>query len=143
MKKTVILGLLCLLLSAGKIQAFCFEEAGSLYNVSPQILWAIAKVESGFRPDAVNRNTDGSYDFGLMQINSSWAQVLGSDLWSSLGDPCINVKVGAWILSGCVRKHGYTWEAVGAYNASKKHKRVKYARKVYQALRQSSHVRPS
>ncbi len=143
MKKTVIFCSVFLLFSAGRIQAFCFEEAGSLYNVSPQVLWAIAKVESGLKPDAVNRNTDGSYDYGLMQINSSWARVLGEDLWSSLGDPCTNVKVGAWILSGCVRKHGYTWEAVGAYNASHKHKRVRYARKVYQALRQSAHVRRS
>jgi|AMWB02.1.fsa_nt_gi soluble lytic murein transglycosylase-like protein len=136
MKKPMILfTFILLLLSTGNLHAFCFEEAGSLYNVSPQILWAIAMVESGFKPDAVNRNTDGSYDYGLMQINSSWAQILGGDLWSSLGDPCTNVKVGAWILSGCVRKHGYTWEAVGAYNASKKHKRARYARKVYQALR--------
>ena len=143
MKKTAILCLLFLLLSTGKIHAFCFEEAGSFYNISPQILWAIAKVESGFKPNAVNRNADGSYDYGLMQINSSWARVLGRDLWSSLGDPCTNVKVGAWILSGCVRKHGYTWEAVGAYNTSKKNKRARYARKVYQALRQSAHAKRS
>ena len=69
-----------------------------------------------------------------MQINSSWARVLGKELWSSLGDPCTNVKVGAWILSDCIRKHGYTWEAVGAYNTSQKHKRARYARKVYMAL---------
>jgi len=123
-----------ILFSAGNLQAFCFDEAGSLYNVSPRILRAIARVESGFKPDAFNRNANGTYDYGLMQINSSWAQVLGEKLWSSLGDPCTNVKVGAWILSDCIRRYGYTWEAVGSYNAEAKHKRVKYAKKVYQAL---------
>jgi soluble lytic murein transglycosylase-like protein len=56
----------------GQLHAFCFEEAGFIYNVSPRLLWAIARVESGFRADAFNRNADGSYDYGLMQINSSW-----------------------------------------------------------------------
>jgi soluble lytic murein transglycosylase-like protein len=135
MKRTIILCSLFLFLSAESLQAFCFDEAGSLYGVSPRLLRAIAQIESGFKPEALNRNPDGTYDYGLMQINSSWARVLGEKLWSSLGDPCTNVKVGAWILSDCIRRHGYTWEAVGYYNAATKHKRVKYATKVYQALR--------
>ena len=138
MKKAVFLFSLFCILDTGYLHAFCFEEAGSIYNVFPRLLWAITKVESSFRPDALNRNEDGSYDYGLMQINSSWAQVLGKELWSSLGDPCTNVKVVAWILSDCIRKHGYTWEAVGSYNASKRHKRAGYARKVYRALQQIS-----
>lgn len=136
MKKVIVFCSIFLLFSTGSLHAFCFDEAGSIYNISPRLLWAIAKVESEFRPNAMNRNTDGSYDYGLMQINSSWARVLGNELWSSLGDPCTNVKVGAWILSNSIRKHGYTWEAVGSYNASQKHKRAKYARKVYKALQQ-------
>lgn len=135
MNRLAVFCLLILLLSAGNLRAFCFDEAGSLYNISPRILQAIARVESGFRPDALNRNANGSYDYGLMQINSSWARVLGEKLWSSLGDPCTNVKVGAWILSDSIRRHGYTWEAVGYYNAATRHKRTRYAKKVYQALR--------
>jgi hypothetical protein len=46
----------------------------------------------------------------------------------------MNVKVGAWILSDCIRSTA-TPGNVGAYNASKKHKRARYARKVYMALR--------
>ncbi len=135
MKRMIVSCSLFLLLSAGNLYAFCFDEAGSLYNISPRILQAIAQVESGFRPDALNRNANGTYDYGLMQINSSWARVFGEKLWSSLGDPCTNVKAGAWILSDCIRRYGYTWEAVGYYNAATKHKRVKYVKKVYQALR--------
>jgi len=115
---------------------FCFEEAGELYGISPVLLWAIAGVESDFNPQAVNRNGDGSYDFGVMQINSSWAPILGLDAWLKLGDPCFNVKAGAWILSQCIERHGYTWKAVGCYNARSSEKRAGYANRIYRKLKE-------
>lgn len=121
-------------LTPNSADAFCFEEAGAIYRVSPQLLWAIAKVESSFNPDALNRNVNGSYDVGLLQINSAWAKILGEELWASLGNPCQNVKVGAWILAQCMQRYGYTWEAVGCYNATSPDKRAKYAWKVFLSL---------
>jgi len=113
---------------------YCFDEAACRYNISAEILYAIAKVESSFNPGAVNWNKNGSYDYGVMQINSRWYKVLGADAWSKLGDPCYNVNVGAWILAGCMKKYGYTWEAVGCYNAGSKNKRHGYAYKVWRAI---------
>jgi soluble lytic murein transglycosylase-like protein len=127
----VILVLILLFACPVLTSAFCFEEAGSEYGISPQLLWAITKVESGFIPHAINKNPNGTYDYGVMQINSGWAGKMGMDIWKSLGEPCTNIRVGAWILAQCIQKHGYTWEAVGCYNASDKKKRQKYARKVY------------
>jgi len=71
---------LWLLLMAGKASAFCFEEAAEKYDLSADLLKAIARVESGFKPDAVNKNKDGSYDYGLMQINSRWYDILGKEV---------------------------------------------------------------
>lgn len=116
------------------VLAFCFEEAGAMYGISPRILWAIAKVESNFNPNARNWNRNGSYDYGLMQINSSWSNVLGGEIWQALSDPCINVKVGAWVLAQCIQKHGYTWDSIGCYNSASKIKGSKYAQKVYGVL---------
>jgi soluble lytic murein transglycosylase-like protein len=113
---------------------FCFEEAGELYGISPLLLWAIAGVESNFDARALNWNPDGSYDFGLMQINSFWAEVIGMRNWLRLGDPCTNVKTGAWILSRCIESYGYTWEAVGCYNARSSEKRARYANRIYRKL---------
>lgn len=115
-------------------QAFCFEEAGTLYKISPQLLWTIAKVESNFNPKATNKNPDGSYDFGVMQINSAWAKVLGRDQWVALSDPCQNVKVGAWVLSQCMKRFGYSWEGIGCYNASSDEKKVAYAWEIFLSL---------
>jgi soluble lytic murein transglycosylase-like protein len=125
----------CLLLTLpSTARAFCFEEAGQQYGISPAILWTIAKEESNYDHTAVNLNKNGTYDFGLMQINSWWANILGPDTWSALGEPCYNVKVGAWILSRCIQEHGYTWEAIGCYHSPGDRARKKYARMIYNSL---------
>lgn len=145
MKNFALMGIIAAVMSlmATSASAFCFKEAGEFYGTNPLVLYAIAKQESGFRSAIYNRNnSDGSYDIGLMQINSSWLGVLSrygiseSDL---VKNPCLNVYVGAWLLSNNMSRYvkdreGF-WSAVGAYNAgtSKKnhHKRMNYAWLIY------------
>jgi soluble lytic murein transglycosylase-like protein len=115
----------------------CFENAGATYGINPLLLWAIAKVESNFNPYALNKNKDGSYDIGIMQINSSHLNTLkkyGLIDKRYIWEPCYNIHVGAWILHQCIQKHGYTWEAIGCYNAVTPWKRKKYSYKVYKAI---------
>lgn len=117
----------------------CFIDAGHRYHVHPNLLWAIAKVESNFNYTALNRNSNGTYDIGIMQINTSWLPVLkkyGLYDEKQIWNPCYNIHVGAWVLAQCINKYGYTWDAVGCYNASSKIKRIKYSQKVWEVLRQ-------
>jgi len=69
-----------------------------------------------------------------MQVNSYWVQTLGLDSGQLLRDPCLNTKTGARILKKCIDRHGYTWEAVGCYNARSSDKRVKYSWKIFKKL---------
>ena len=97
----------------------CFRGAGAYYKIPPRLLVAIAKTESHFDPAALNHDSDGSVDVGLMQINSHWFPTLrerGIE-HESLKDPCTSIWVAAWILAENIRQFGYTWKAVGAYNA--------------------------
>ena len=118
-------------------KAACFEEAASRYQVPSVLLKAISRVESAGNPHALNRNKDGSFDIGHMQINSRWLPKLShfgiapDQLW----DPCTNTHVGAWILAQAVQRIGYSWTAVGAYNAGSQEKRDRYARKVSAVLK--------
>ena len=132
--RTWLFAVVLVVLASQHLCAFCFEEAGEKYGVSPQLLWAIAKTESCFNPRAINYNQNGSFDYGIMQVNSSWYRELGRERWMRLGDACYNVQVGAWILSRCVQRYGYTWAAVGCYNAFSKDKRAVYANRVYRNL---------
>ncbi len=135
MRPSALIMLLCILASPLSSAAFCFEEAGKMYAVDPLLLYCIAQVESGFKTAAIhyNKNKNGgivSYDYGVMQINTWWYSRLGQASWAALGDPCHNVKVGAWILAQNIRQYGDIWEAVGYYNAKTKAKRERYIKKV-------------
>lgn len=115
-------------------EAFCFEEAAARYGLPPDLLRIVAETESALDPDAAGWNADGSVDVGLMQINSWWEPRLGTERWNAVcTDPCYNVTVGAWILADCLRRHGYTPEGIGCYNALSPERRARYARTVLQA----------
>lgn len=114
----------------------CWEEAANRHHVNPYLLYAIAKTESSLNPLAVNRNKNGSYDVGLMQINSMWFPTLrryGINE-EQLYQPCVSIHVGAWILAQNMRRLGNSWNAVGAYNAASPARREQYAIKVYKNI---------
>lgn len=141
MKMKRVLFLLLLLSQAA--QANCWDSAGQRYHVDPYLLYAIANVESGMNPYAVGWNHDGTRDVGLMQINSihfNELQRAGIDEYRLIAEPCTSIMVGASILSGMIRVYGYSWEAVGAYNAGLKKEnypqRMLYAHKVWQKYQQ-------
>ena len=97
----------------------CFESSSLKYGVDMNIIKAVAVTESGMKANAKGPlNSDGTYDIGLMQINSSWLDQLSVYGISEpmLLDSCVNVDVGTWILSSNIKQYGKTWNAVGIYN---------------------------
>jgi len=121
--------------------AGCLISTAIAYQVSPELINAIIKTESNHNPSAININVSGSEDVGLMQINiETWLPEIKKQGYDrqSLFDPCTNILVGTWVLAQEVQRFGYSWEAVGAYNAGssakKKSRRSSYAHRVYNNL---------
>ena len=94
----------------------CFFEAGKRYKVDPYLLAAIAKVESNLNPKSINRNKNGSVDYGIMQINSYWINYYKIPTeW--LFEPCYNIHFGAMVLRRCMDAHkGDLRLAIDCYN---------------------------
>lgn len=88
-----------------------FAEASSTYNVSEQLLKAIAKTESNFNSSAVS----SAGAVGIMQLMPSTAESLGvSDSY----DPHENIMGGANLISQLLTKYsGNVSLALAAYNA--------------------------
>ncbi|MEQ1515153.1 MAG: lytic transglycosylase domain-containing protein [Usitatibacteraceae bacterium] len=133
------IALSALLLSAVTLplRASCWQEAAARYQISPLLLQAIAERESALNPHAVSApNADGSIDIGLMQINSKWLPTLAQFgiTERQLHDGCTSTHVGAWILAQNFRRLGFTWRAVGAYNARDEQKRSRYARSIHRII---------
>lgn len=141
------LGLLCCAPSTMARESLpyadCFQAAAQHYGLAPALLTAIAQTESQMDASALNTaNRDGSWDIGLMQINSRWVPLLESSgiSASQLYDPCTSIWVGAWVLAGNVARYGYGWQAVGAYNAgtaasaAAQQRRERYAQRIHRQL---------
>ena len=119
----------------------CWRGAAQYHGVDMWLLYSIAWVESRMDPSQVGKNKNGSFDMGLMQINTIWLPELAKYgiQKKQLMDSCTSIYVGAWILADSIRSMGPTWRAIGAYNAGTKKTKEKealrrrYANKIYRS----------
>lgn len=133
--------LLSLLMGSSPALAYCWDEVASRYDLEPELLQAIAAVESGYRAQTINNaNRNGTRDIGLMQINSIHLPrllKLGITEERLLSEPCLSVEVAASILTEFIQRFGYNWTAVGSYNVGggagpkRDALRMQYAQKIW------------
>ncbi|AHE95267.1 lytic transglycosylase domain-containing protein [Campylobacter fetus] len=118
-KFTFIFLFICLAANANETKYNdLFFKYGAVFNIPPELLWGIAKHESNFDPKAINHNTNGTIDIGLMQINSIHKETIEAANLSveDLYNPQISVYFASKILSKCLKKHGFTYQGLNCYN---------------------------
>ena len=96
------------------------EKYSAEYEVDPNLIYAIIRTESSFKPDAVS----SANAVGLTQITAETFEWLKSKLGEegkniSLSDPETSIKYGAFFISYLLDEFSDTDTAVAAYHAGR------------------------
>lgn len=111
----------------------CINHAALLYHVPATVIISVLETEGG-KIGSASRNKNKTYDYGPMQINSSWLGTLSKYGYTQKDiqyDPCINVKVGTWILAQGITEGKDVLNGIGNYNSHTKELNNKYSSIVY------------
>lgn len=116
----------------------CVSAASQRYGVHPQLIQAVMRTEGG-TTGKISRNTNGSYDMGLMQINSIHLPELakmGITRDQVINDECTNIFVGTYKLRQAIDGGADFWTGVARYHSKTPSKARKYLARVAKHLRE-------
>jgi hypothetical protein len=121
----------------------CMLAAAQYYHVEKHVLPSLQVVEGG-APGLVHQNTDGSSDFGVMQVNTLWVKPIAAANNMSedhvtarlRDDSCFNIRAAAAILGLYLHEtRGDLLQAVGDYHSHTKPLNLAYQAMVQAAAR--------
>lgn len=118
-----------------KVVEACVSRAARYYQINPMILLAVRNHEAG-QVGMANKNSNGSYDMGVMQLNTinlsliqeNFPKITAKDI---IFKPCVNVFIGAWFLKSKIDgAGGDVWKGIGNYHSYTKKYHDIYVAKV-------------
>lgn len=115
----------------------CVLKASMKHDVP---YWAIVSILSaeGGMIGMKNKNSNNTYDYGPMQINSIWLSQLKKKNITENDlryNGCLNIDVGAWILSENLNQFDF-WDAVGAYHSRTPSLNNRYQNIIYEKAKE-------
>ena len=113
----------------------CVTQAAEDYSLPVRGLLAVWLTEGGV-PGTISQNTNGTADYGPMQINTIWAKKLEKDFGITremlTDDFCMSIRAGAYILRYEINQAGGSfWDGVGHYHSRTPHHKNRYIDTVY------------
>jgi len=123
----------------------CVNYASIRYGVNPIVIKAIIDVEGG-KIGTLSRNSNGSYDMGVMQINTIHLKAI-KNKYPGVGPreltykPCINIAIGTWLLKQRIDEAPSYWVGVASYHSKTPKYRNIYLRKLYVSIKKLLAVR--
>jgi len=116
----------------------CINKAAIAYHVPATLIVSVLLTENG-RVGTARWNTNGTYDYGPMQINTIWLNkikpygIMRDDIQYNA---CTNVWVGTWILSQRIADSKNLSYGVGSYNSYSLPQNYRYSNKVSEKYQQ-------
>ena len=120
----------------------CINRAAVTYHVPATIILSIIKKENGKNGDAI-RNKNGTFDYGVMQINSIWLPKIlayGYTQKDLQFNACKNVAVGTWIISQNMGNKDLLWKSIANYHSRTLSHNTPYQKSIYQAYKKLTTV---
>lgn len=116
----------------------CIQFNSDHFGVPKLAIQAILDVEGG-KVCTVSKNKNGSYDLGLMQINTinlnqikeSYSDITPADIACK---PCLNITIGTWLLSQRINETNDVWKGIGHYHSRTPKYRDRYLKKISNAV---------
>lgn len=118
---------------------YCITEANREFpNVTPLMIKVVLGTEGG-QIGTIRKNSNGSYDLGPMQVNTTHLvdvyQRFGYTAKDLVYNLCKNMMVGAWQLNKHLEENeGKAWVAIGNYHSKTPSKRRIYLQKAVATL---------
>ena len=119
-------------IAINEVPVDCINQAAIRYHVPATVILSVMKTEGG-KNGSATRNKNGTYDYGVMQINSVWIDTLkpyGYTRNQLQYSPCKNIEAGTWILSQAIANGKTTFKGVGDYHSHTPELNKKYHQKV-------------
>lgn len=99
-----------------EIQQYLYSKCKE-YEIEYELALAIIQVESNFKPNAVNVNSNNTKDVGLFQINSFNHKWLSEELGiTDFADPYQNIDAGIFMLNNIAQNSEDIHEILIVYN---------------------------
>lgn len=98
------------------IQKYLYNKCKE-YNVPYDLAIAVIKTESNFNPNLVHKNSNGSKDYGIFQINTINHKWLSEELGiTDFLNPYQNIDAGVYMLSQLIQKYDDDHIVLMSYN---------------------------
>lgn len=111
----------------------CINQAAVTYHVPATVILSVMKKEAGKNGDA-NKNKNGTFDYGVMQINSIWLPKIAAYGYKKNDlqyNACKNVAVGAWIISQNMAEGKTVWASIANYHSRTPAHNIPYKKSLY------------
>lgn len=98
---------------------YCVDQASHDFRVPRVVILLILDAEAGW-VGAASPNTNGSYDYGPMQVNSSWLPTFarfGITRDMLQNHACTNIYAGTWLLSKLMAEHTQIVDVIANYHS--------------------------
>ncbi|WP_052181221.1 lytic transglycosylase domain-containing protein [Plesiomonas sp. ZOR0011] len=117
----------------------CIAASSNRFNVHTDLIKAVIRTEGG-KVGTKSKNKNGSYDLGIMQINTIHLpslQQYGITEKQLIHNACVNIAAGTWLLAKSIGtpSNAYEyWQGVGNYHSKTPKLNVTYRNKVWRNL---------